>query len=90
MWIRRLLDFNQHQLQYSTEYEEERKNTLKEKKMKHLKCRQQFYPAVTWDTNIDQPSVPSYSRVKFLAPLQFLKYERTVATAILPGCNFGH
>ena len=24
-----------------------------------------FTPAVTWDTDINQPSVPSYSRVKF-------------------------
>ena len=31
--------------------------------------QQQFHPAVTWDTNTDQPSVPSYSRVKFLPSL---------------------
>ena len=31
--------------------------------------RQQFYPALTWDTNIDQCSVRSYSPIKFLPPL---------------------
>ena len=34
-----------------------------------VQWRQQFYPAVTRDTNIDQSSVPSYSRMKFLPQL---------------------
>ena len=34
-----------------------------------LQWRQQFYPAVTWDTNIKQPIVPSFNRINFLPSL---------------------
>ena len=34
-------------------------------------CRQQSYPAVTWDSDIHQLSVRSYSRIKLLPPLYF-------------------
>ena len=38
-------------------------------KQNNYTVRQQFHPAVTWDTYIDQPTVPSYSRLQFVPPL---------------------
>ena len=38
------------------------------KKIELIEWWQQFYPAVTWDTNINQPSVPSYSPCPKLQP----------------------
>ena len=41
-----------------------------------IKWRQQFHPAVTRDTNIIQPSVPSYSRVKLLPSLYNFPFKK--------------
>ena len=61
-------------LQYNRTSYRESRDSIPTVECRSAQWRQQFYPAVSWDTNINQPSVPSYSRIQLLPP----QYDSTV------------
>ena len=44
-----------------------------------IQWRQKFYPAVTWNTQLIDISVPSYSRVTLLPPLYLIRLKNAAS-----------